>query len=355
MDWNGICRVFEDNKDNPPENEEATRFRVIDLILDALEYSRMEVYPNRSDGSGGIPDYTILPNHEKEFFLEAKAWNVPLREDFIRQATNYAYQRGHRWVVLTNGCHWQLFDSYIQGKSSNRLVLSYEFHGAKSDAPPPLIFQAICRESVISGRTDEYALSSRLRELIKKELKEPNSSIIASMQRNIRRRDGFGKVTREMIVSCLTDQTPCSGSRSIPDSVNEIIKTRNSNPSCKTLAELENDPPKGDKPVSVCFPDGGAEAVRSWKDITMAILNWLASNNRIPAIPYSSASGKSYFLNTSPNHQKARMRSPREFQYNGQAIYVEAHGSASYLVSKTLEICRQVGFTGDEFNIEIRF
>ena len=356
MDWHGICRIFAENKDNPPENEEATRFRVIDLILDALEYSRMEVYPNRSDGSGGIPDYTILPNNENEFFLEAKAWNVPLKDDFIRQATNYAYQKGHRWVVLTNGHNWQLFDSYIQGKSSDRLVLSFDFNNSNSDDTPPLIFIAICKDSMISGRTEEYVASIRLRELIKKELADPTSEIIAAIQKAIRKREGFGKVNREMIANCFAEGSRNNHTHSIPVPIPKNDITKDSNSSCKTLFELENNPPTGDKPNSVLFPDGKTVGVRSWKDVTVSIISWLGENNRLPSIPYSTTRGKSYYLNYAPEHQESKkMISPSKFGYHGRTVYVETNFSASDLVRKTLDICRQVGFTGDEFNIEIRF
>jgi hypothetical protein len=354
MDWQKIRRIFAENKDNPPENEETTRFRVIDPILVALEYSRKDIYANRFDGSGGYPDYTILPNDENKFFLEAKAWNVPLKDDFILQATSYAYHKGHRWVVLTNGHEWQLFDSSIQGKSSDRLVLSFDFNQAKIDDTPPHIFKAICKESMISGRTEEYVAPIRLREMIEKELANPDSEIVAAIRRVIRKREGFGKVNGEMIAHCFAEGALNNNAYPIPVPFHVDNITKDLNSSCKTLSELEKDAPTGLKPVSVRFPDGSSKAIRSWKDMTTEILSWLSANNKMPKIPYSSTRGTTYFLNFSPYHQRTKMRSPTTLNYNGQKIYVETHGSASDLVSKTLQVCKKVGFTGDEFRIEIR-
>jgi hypothetical protein len=207
---------------------------------------------------------------------------------------------------------------------------------------------------MISGRTEEYVAPIRLREMIKKELANPDSEIVAAIQRVIRKREGFGKVNRVMIANCFAEGSLNNNAYPIqvPFHVNNIIKDPNS--SCKTLSELKEDAPTGRKPVSVSFPDGSANAIGSWKDMTMEILRWLSAKDKMPKIPYSSTRGKSYFLNYSPYHQSTKMRSREELKYQGKAIYVETNYSASDLVSKTLEICREVGFTGNEFHIEIR-
>src|SRR5436853_5414289 len=108
--------------DAPPPDEAATCLWVIVPLLLQMGYAVKEIRPQGRDSNGQYPDYTILPGCPHAWYLEAKAWNVALHEKEAFQATSYAFGNGKRWVVLSNGRVWRIYDSHIQGLSADRLV-----------------------------------------------------------------------------------------------------------------------------------------------------------------------------------------------------------------------------------------
>ena len=110
-----ICEAIQDALkyfDDPPPNEARTCELVILPLLHAARYDRRDILSHVSDGGRGFPDYTILPKDEQhKFYLEAKAWLVMLEDEHARQSLNYANGNGKRWVVLTNGQEWRLYDN----------------------------------------------------------------------------------------------------------------------------------------------------------------------------------------------------------------------------------------------------
>jgi predicted type IV restriction endonuclease len=99
-------------------NEACTCQWIIMPLLQAAGYSLYDIQPQQTDPAGKIPDYTILPDSEHTWFLEAKAWGVALNDQHAQQALIYAYTNNRRWVVLTNGREWRLYDNSIPGELS---------------------------------------------------------------------------------------------------------------------------------------------------------------------------------------------------------------------------------------------
>src|SRR5579872_4683798 len=103
------------NSTPPPPNESNTCDWIIYPLLLACGYARRDIVSRVADNDRKFPDYTILPDSPHAWFLEAKAWNEVLEDQHAHQSLNYANQNGKRWVVLTNGDCWRLYDNQIQG------------------------------------------------------------------------------------------------------------------------------------------------------------------------------------------------------------------------------------------------
>ena len=54
-------------------------------------------------------DLAIKLGEEIPLLIECKAIGLNLKDDFVRQATNYAAESGIQWVVLTNGIFWNIY------------------------------------------------------------------------------------------------------------------------------------------------------------------------------------------------------------------------------------------------------
>ena len=118
-----VQEVIAEYTNDPPPNESSTCEWVILPLLWAAGYARRDIVSRVADNNGQYPDYTLLPNDpERTWYLEAKAWNVALEDKHAQQSLNYANQNGKRWVALTNGRVWRLYDNRIQGLAADKLI-----------------------------------------------------------------------------------------------------------------------------------------------------------------------------------------------------------------------------------------
>lgn len=80
-------------------------------------------YRAQQSTASGYPDFTILPDTEHTWYLEAKALRVELNDEHVVQALNYANATGRRWVVVSNGRIWRLYDQHIPGVPADKMVV----------------------------------------------------------------------------------------------------------------------------------------------------------------------------------------------------------------------------------------
>ena len=108
----------------PPPNESTTCEWIIYPLLLAAGYSRRDLVSRTADNNGQFPDYCIMPDSPHCWYLEAKAWSVALEDKHALQSLNYANQNGMRWVVLSNGREWRLYDNRIEGTATEKVAAS---------------------------------------------------------------------------------------------------------------------------------------------------------------------------------------------------------------------------------------
>ncbi len=145
----------------PPPNESNTCDWIILPLLHAAGYARRDISSRVADNNGHFPNYTVLASNAScTWYVEAKAWNVTLEDRHAHQALNYANQNGRRWVVLTNGRTWNLYDNSIQGLVNAKRVLQAHLKDVEAITE---FLETIGKQSVVSGQLEAtvYALKER--------------------------------------------------------------------------------------------------------------------------------------------------------------------------------------------------
>jgi predicted type IV restriction endonuclease len=184
----------------PPKTEADTCDWVIKPILYELGYERFEVTAQSADAANKFPDFTILPETRATWYLEAKAWATVLDSAHVDQALNYAHSNGRRWVVLSNGREWRLYDDTIHGVSSDRLVASARL---EDTAGMKRFLQALTKESMLRDGVAVFAEERRVREWLARSLADPDSAIIRSIVKHLRRELGGIVVSPQSVVEVL--------------------------------------------------------------------------------------------------------------------------------------------------------
>jgi len=227
----GIADAIDDaleHFEEPPPNESNTCEWVILPLLYACGYAKKEILSRGADKAGSYPDYTIFPNEEAhKFFLEAKAWKISLEDGHANQALNYANQNGKRWVVLTNGQSWRLYDNRAQGVAKEKLVAEMVL----TDKEDALRFlNAIGRQSVCSNGLESFVVeekerkkkakeeAERRRELAarrealsgiwQKEIAVSSSPLVSALLKHLRTYSGLSALAPEDIVAQFVSPSP---------------------------------------------------------------------------------------------------------------------------------------------------
>lgn len=310
-----------------------------------------------------IPSCHIRPIPE---YLEAKAWKEDLQDSHVIQAMNYAHTEGCRWVVLSNGREWRLYDDHIQGvPAGHRLVAM-----ARLDDSRDLVgfLTALSKEWMQSGALERFAAKARLNAMLDGQLSKPESEIIKAIGSTIRKL-GLTGIQNSDIVAYFRERFETSSGNSVVTS-STITTSVPSQPSIQTSPTVPTTPPQGNSkslaelralgnhaskdgrtyPTNLTFPGGSSQKVNWWKDVGFEVVKWLINQRQLPQLPFLGLK-KSYrwFLNTSPYQQNGNeMKNPCSFQHDNRTIYVDTNRDALDLMKCLCALCKEFGVSPSE-------
>ena len=107
-------------------NESDTVTIVTDMLCEIFGYDKYENITSEFAIKKTYCDLAIKLDGKIPFLIECKAVALALKDDYVRQATNYAADSGIEWVVLTNGVVWKVYHITF-GKPVDK-TLVYEFN-----------------------------------------------------------------------------------------------------------------------------------------------------------------------------------------------------------------------------------
>jgi len=184
-----VTQIREEMQDplKVPPTEGSTCDRVIFRLLLHAGYSYHEILAQGADAANDCPDYTILPQSPGQtWYLEAKAWHVELKDSHVFQAVKYPNTKGHRWVVLSNGRDWRLYDQHMVGEQPpNRLVAS-----ARLACGEELVefLTALGKDSVVSNGVEKFALQARVTHYLDEQLRSADSEVTKAVVAVVRKK-----------------------------------------------------------------------------------------------------------------------------------------------------------------------
>jgi hypothetical protein len=324
-----ILREIEKLPTFPKLSEADTCEKVISrLMREVAGYGYGDYIQQPVDALGAKPDYEFLPSTGHSWYLEAKAWDTALKDEHAAQALNYANQNGRRWVVLSNGSEWRLYDNAIMGTPTQKLVATANH----KDLPRLAKFlEGISKESVQAGRIADYALLCRMSRLLDEQLKDPNSEIVQALVQKLQE-CGLAGVTGEHVLRYFQSPQPP------PDD------------GWFTLDDLKNPPQvKFTKPKEIRMPDSTLIPVETWVAVLQEALSWLHQNGKLPPAPYPPQSGS--LFNSTPNRITGK---PYQKPVFVEGVgYVECIWSSAIIVQVIGRLCKQNGIPTNSISIRL--
>ena len=207
------------------KSEAQTRYALIDPFLQELGWDTQDpamVVPEYQSGKVRA-DYALLSGGRPAMMVEAKSLDTPLR-DVVRQGIGYCLEEGTPHFAVTDGRHWEVYETHRPVPIDQKLVVSFDLQG-RSPAEVCLQALALWRPAVQSGH-------------------------VASGQTP---------------VASLTPEEPVTPDTQPPPVVDEH--------EWQPLAEVTVI--KGQSPVEMVFPDAQRTPIKNWAEALVESVRWL--------------------------------------------------------------------------------
>jgi len=373
---------------NPPPNESCTCDWVIVPILHSLGYDHFDIVSRGADNQNQFPDYTILKGTSHTWYLEAKAWNVSLADTHSGQALNYANQNGRRWVVLSNGKEWRLYDNDIRGTSAEKLVAMARLSNDEEIEP---FLDAISKNSVTSGRLEAQAQGFRLASTLNAQMKDADSDVVKAIAKALRSKglsvrtgdvvEWFSRRKEALVVVPQrvydADLTNSNGSvNDVAEVVQPVIGVRREDRSSRNERDAARSRPgsrgrislaslfdiarregyqavAGSKPESLVLPNGVEKSVPNWTYVMAEFIRFLATERRLPHLPWkASQTASRWFLVDSAATETGGK--PLFCQVQGLPVYYDTNTSTNQKVGILQSLCRATGVDPSQVFITLR-
>lgn len=146
-------------------NESDTVVIITDILQEILGYDKYTEITSEYAIKKTFCDIAIKINGKARILIECKAIGLELKDDYIRQATDYGCNSGIDWIILTNGASWRIYKIAFTKPIDKELVYEFDFTNLnyKSNNDLELLFyiakEALSKSSLEDFYSQKQALS----------------------------------------------------------------------------------------------------------------------------------------------------------------------------------------------------
>lgn len=140
-------------------NESDTVIIITGILSEVFGYDMYSELISEKKISGTFCDIATKVEESIHYLVEAKAINQELKDNYVRQAVDYAAKDkdGAPWVVLTNGVKWQIYKISDARPIVWELVLEIDFLSLKHTEPADLAnLFLLTKESWVKSALNDY-------------------------------------------------------------------------------------------------------------------------------------------------------------------------------------------------------
>lgn len=342
-----------------PSNEQETCFRIIDPLLRAMGYGPQEIKIQEKDHANQKPDYTILGDApEFTWFLEAKAWSINLDDNHAIQAVNYANTQGKRWVVLSNGREWRLYDNHLIGTVDTKHACS-----AKLELESfPSLLKALSKASMQQGKLEDFVRNGRLYIQLSSQISCEDSDVIKAIVKALKNAPGLSNVRPADIVGFFSDYSAPPPSRLVPPPSGlpqartatapaNVINSGGGSHQHK-LGSLASHVITKAKPCGLVLPSGTQIPVHFWKDVAVELATYALQNGQSLSPPiYRGLTAKVPYLTKVGTTGADKMRQPQRLEPPFNDWQIETNISAAGTQTACANLLTLAGIDPDSVQI----
>lgn len=138
-------------------NESDTVTIVTDMLEEVFGFDKYSDITKEFAIQGTYCDLAIKTGKQVDYLIEVKAIGLDLKDNHLKQAVNYAAREGIRWVVLTNGIHWQIHRVTLNTKVEHIQLCCIDFSEVNLRKKDELeLLFLLCKRGLIKDNIDKY-------------------------------------------------------------------------------------------------------------------------------------------------------------------------------------------------------
>jgi len=107
-------------------SESDTSSIVREMLCDVLGCHKFEDITGEHNIRGTFVDLAVQADGRMLFLVEVKAIGIPLKDQHVKQAIDYAANQGTEWVVLTNAAEWRVYKVQFSKPIDKILVCGFD-------------------------------------------------------------------------------------------------------------------------------------------------------------------------------------------------------------------------------------
>ena len=191
-------------------NESDTVTVTTDMLSDIFGYDKYEEITSEFAIKKTFCDLAIKLNDQVKLLIEVKSVGTNLKDNHLKQATDYGANAGIDWVILTNGVAWKVYRIIFSKPIEHELVYEFDMTQINTHKDEDLsLLYLLCRETINkknSNALDEYR---QQKELLNKVmlgqiiLSEP---VLSTIRRTMKKVSAEAKVTKDEISEVISSE-----------------------------------------------------------------------------------------------------------------------------------------------------
>lgn len=138
-------------------NESDTVTIISDMLCDIFGYDKYEEITSEYAIRNTYCDLAIKVDEVVNYLIEVKSISTELKEPHLRQAINYGANEGIKWVILTNGYIWQVYNIQLKQSIQHEKVFEINFEelSARKNEDQNLLF-LLAKEGLSKDVISDY-------------------------------------------------------------------------------------------------------------------------------------------------------------------------------------------------------
>jgi hypothetical protein len=138
-------------------NESDTVVFLTGILSEVLGFDKYSEITTELAIKGSYCDLALKVGDKIEMLVEVKAVGIELKEQHVKQAVDYAANKGLDWVILTNGVTWRVYKILFTKPIQNILVADINFLNLKHKNAEDLeMLYLISREGLAKRLLDDF-------------------------------------------------------------------------------------------------------------------------------------------------------------------------------------------------------